>query len=137
MSLVIVDIDHFKSFNDRYGHATGDEVLRVTAQTLKEYVRRGDLLARFGGEEFAIILPNTDAKGALIVTERIRAAVEAQLVPAIPEPLRVTASFGIASVRGPEFAELPELLFERADTALYQAKTDGRNCIRVDPNSLD
>lgn len=137
LSLVIVDIDHFKSFNDRYGHATGDEVLRVTAQTLREHIRRGDVLARLGGEEFAIILPNTPADGAFTVTERIRKAIEAQSVPAMPTPLRVTASFGIASLRGPEYAELPEMLFERADSALYLAKGEGRNCVRIDPASVE
>jgi two-component system, cell cycle response regulator len=131
MSLVMIDIDHFKSFNDRYGHATGDEVLRITAQTLRQQIRACDALARLGGEEFSVILPNTDLDGALVLTERIRAAIEAQLVPAHPEPLRVTASFGIAGVLEPSFEDLPEALFERADAALYRAKGDGRNCVRV------
>ncbi len=124
LSLVVIDIDHFKSFNDTWGHALGDEVLRVVGKTLKENVRTADLPARYGGEEFVIILPHTGKHSAKAVAERVRRALEETKVQGPSGPLHVTASFGIASSDG---SDAPEELFVKADDALYQAKRSGRN----------
>lgn len=119
LSLVALDVDHFKSFNDTFGHPAGDDVLRRVASAVRSCCRATDVPARVGGEEFAVILPGTDTAGALVLAERIRQAVEAG-----PWPLRpVTASLGVATL-GPGG---PEKLIEAADRALYQAKRSGRN----------
>lgn len=133
LSLVMVDVDHFKNFNDTMGHAAGDAVLRVLGALLRELVRGDDLPARYGGEEFTLLLPDTDEAGALIVAERVRAQLEATLVTEdVPKPCKVTASFGIATTRG---GETSESLFGRADQALYVAKEEGRNRVSVAPGS--
>lgn len=131
LSLVMVDVDHFKNFNDTMGHAAGDAVLRVLGALLRELVRGDDLPARYGGEEFTLLLPGTDEAGALIVAERVRAQLESTLVTEdVPKPCRVTASFGVATTRG---GESSESLFGRADQALYVAKEEGRNRVSVSP----
>lgn len=131
LSLVMVDVDHFKQFNDTMGHAAGDAVLRVLGALLQELVRGVDVPARYGGEEFTLLLPNTDEEGALIVSERVRARLEATLVTQdVPKPCSVTASFGVATTRGGEGSES---LFGRADRALYVAKEEGRNRVSVAP----
>jgi diguanylate cyclase len=127
LSLVIVDIDHFKRFNDNYGHQTGDQVLRLVAMTLKSNIKGKDLAARYGGEEFVAILPSTDLDGAIIVAENIRKAIQAKelLKRSTNEKLgRITASFGVASFRDVDSASS---LIERADRCLYAAKHAGRN----------
>ena len=125
VGFVIADIDDFKAVNDRNGHPTGDEVLRAFATTLRETVRDIDVPARWGGEEFAVLLPGTDEDGAALLAERIRVAFEARpLMSADGEPLQVTASFGVASF--PE-AATPAELVEGADAALYEAKRAGKN----------
>jgi diguanylate cyclase (GGDEF)-like protein len=124
VSLVMVDIDSFKKFNDSHGHHTGDEVLRLTAQVLKRTLRQMDLTARIGGEEFAVLLPNTRLKDATAVAERLRAAVASEQFRVGGQELRVTASLGLASVLVDEDAET---LYKRADAALYAAKNSGRN----------
>jgi len=121
LSLVLMDIDHFKQFNDTHGHAAGDQVLREVARALESTVRPCDVVARYGGEEFAIVLAGTSLEGALGATERCRLAV---CVAGIYGS--VTASFGVATWDG----ESPEQLSARADLALYAAKTAGRNCVR-------
>ena len=127
MTLLITDIDHFKRFNDSYGHLTGDQVLRLVALSVKQNVKGADLAARFGGEEFAVILPNTPMRSALTVAEHIRRAVMSkELVKrSTGENLgRVTISIGVAAYRpGDTYASL----IERADTCLYAAKRGGRN----------
>lgn len=128
MALLLVDIDRFKFFNDSLGHPAGDACLRVVAQTLAQALRRpGEIAARYGGEEMAVILPGTDAAGAMQVAERIRARVEAL---AIPHPHgfegRLTVSVGCAS-RVPESWTPMEALVDAADTALYASKCGGRN----------
>jgi diguanylate cyclase len=127
LTLLITDIDHFKRFNDSYGHLTGDQVLRLVALSVKQNVKGADLAARFGGEEFAVILPNTPMRSALTVAEHIRRAVMSkELVKrSTGENLgRVTISIGVASYRpGDTYASL----IDRADTCLYAAKRGGRN----------
>ncbi len=124
-SLVIVDIDHFKQINDRHGHAGGDDALRHFVQITREQLRTQDELGRLGGEEFAVLLPETGLESAIAVTERIRRAVEA--TPARFEDVLIpmTASFGVA--RWQSFAESADALLQRADKALYAAKSGGRN----------
>ncbi|MFP5502800.1 MAG: diguanylate cyclase, partial [Candidatus Sericytochromatia bacterium] len=135
-SLLVMDIDHFKRFNDTYGHATGDAVLKLVATTIKNGVRLGlDLPCRYGGEEMLALLPETDAPGAVITAERIRKAIEEASFPGPDgEPVRVTISIGVASF--PEMAESATELFERADQALYASKRGGRNRVTVYDASL-
>ncbi len=127
VSLAMVDIDHFKHFNDTYGHPVGDEVLRQVARTLADTVRRIDVVARYGGEEFAIIFPEIHKQEARIAAERIRVAIESLRVKIddLSEPLSVTVSIGIATY--PYDADARQALINRADQALYQAKERGRN----------
>jgi two-component system cell cycle response regulator len=125
LALILMDVDHFKQYNDTYGHQAGDEVLRQVARILSAHVREGDFVARYGGEEFVIVLPRTDSESAVAVAERLRRAVESaewQLRP-------VTGSFGVACIR-PDMETRQELI-EAADQALYQAKKNGRNRVEV------
>ncbi|MBI5067085.1 MAG: GGDEF domain-containing protein [Deltaproteobacteria bacterium] len=125
LALLLGDVDHFKAVNDGLGHAVGDEVLRELARLLGPLVRRDELLARVGGEELAVLLPEADLPAARAAAERIRAAVEAHRFG--PEEVRVTLSLGVA-VLGPE--EEPAAMLTRADALLYEAKRSGRNCVR-------
>ena len=128
VGLILADIDDFKAVNDRHGHPTGDEVLRAFAATLHDTVRDIDVPARWGGEEFAVLLPGTDEEGAALLAERIRAAFEERaLESANGERLAVTASFGVAAF--PE-AATPIELVEGADAALYEAKRAGKNRVK-------
>jgi len=130
LALVMLDVDHFKTFNDRYGHQTGDACLVRVAHALAAAVRRGgDLAARYGGEEFAIVLPNTGASEARRVGETLRGAVEALAIPhAGAAAGRVTISVGVALQPGPGAADRgPDALLRLADAALYRAKGAGRN----------
>jgi diguanylate cyclase len=127
LSLMLIDIDHFKRFNDTWGHQTGDQVLRLVAMTLKSNIKGKDIAARYGGEEFAAVLPSTDLEGAIIVADNIRKAVQAKdlLKRSTNEKLgRITASFGVA-ICHPD--DSPASLIERADKCLYAAKAAGRN----------
>ncbi|MDQ6831246.1 MAG: GGDEF domain-containing protein [Gemmatimonadota bacterium] len=128
VSLVMVDIDHFKSVNDRFGHNAGDQVLRQVAQSLSQGIREIDLCARYGGEEMALLLPQTASGPAADVAERLRHAVEHLSITVGGERIPVTASFGIASY--PDIARTRASLVEAADRALYEAKCAGRNCVR-------
>jgi len=126
LSLLMIDVDHFKAFNDRHGHHGGDVALRNVARTLAAIIRRpGDLAARYGGEEFMVVLPGTDLQGAKALAEKIRLAIEA-LPPFASDKHPVTVSIGIASQR-PRSGEKQTQLFSQADKALYQAKRNGRN----------
>lgn len=130
-SLMIVDADHFKRVNDTLGHAAGDDVLRELGKVLREALRTSDdVTTRFGGEEFAVILPGTDRRGAAIAAERLRAAVDGHAFVIKGQPLAVTVSVGTATF-DPSWAplSLTELL-QGADDALYKAKGAGRNCVR-------
>jgi len=130
-ALIFVDVDHFKEYNDRYGHPAGDEALRGVARVLREVAPSGALVARYGGEEFACLLPGCDAPQARALAERIRAAVaECEVaVPGEETRNRVTISAGVATQTLATAADAHHLL-RSADVALYQAKRDGRNCVR-------
>lgn len=130
LSLVLLDLDHFKKVNDTWGHAAGDEVLRDAARAMRAVCREIDLPARLGGEEMVILLPETDAEGARVVAERVRANIrESGHVGGEGRPFHVTASVGVAT-RGPR-AATGEALLQRADEALYAAKRGGRNRVVV------
>lgn len=133
-ALVMVDIDHFKSWNDEHGHATGDRVLQLVAETIRRSVRPGDVVYRYGGEEFAVVLADTDTEAAAPVAERIRSAVESQKILIDGADLGpITASLGVADESG-ELSD-PAQLSERADMALYAAKNSGRNRVVLSPPS--
>lgn len=126
LSVLMIDADHFKAFNDRHGHQQGDEALRALAQLIGQHVRRpADLAARYGGEEFSVILPETTTAGAFTMAQNIRDAVE-QLPPVSEGGAPMTVSIGIATWLNGPYGELSQLLFA-ADKALYQAKASGRN----------
>jgi diguanylate cyclase (GGDEF)-like protein len=125
MSLLLCDIDHFKSVNDTYGHPVGDQVLKGVARTLAREARATDVVARYGGEEFAIVMPETDTGGALVIAERIRERIGKMTFESDQGPLRVTMSLGVATF--PDDAERKPDLVERADGCLYHAKRHGRN----------
>ncbi len=124
-SLILTDIDHFKSVNDTYGHPTGDLVLKGVSRILREKARDTDVVARYGGEEFAIIMPETDARGAQVIAERIREAVKAEVFQTEVGPLKVTLSLGIATF--PDDSTEKQALIDLADQCLYFAKRHGRN----------
>lgn len=125
--LLMFDADHFKLYNDRFGHQAGDQVLRGIANCIVENIRRpGDIAARYGGEEFAVVLPNTDQAGALKVAEAIRAAIEGLAIDHMPETLSVTVSAGV-SYAEPASDGAAEDLLAAADAALYESKAAGRN----------
>ncbi len=129
LSLLLTDIDHFKSFNDTYGHQTGDRVLRLVADQVKRSIRLTDTASRYGGEEFAVVLPETDYEGARLLAERIRTRIEALRIPHEGKELEVTISIGLASM-GMTKAKKPKQFIEEADIALYAAKEGGRNQVR-------
>jgi diguanylate cyclase (GGDEF)-like protein len=124
IALILADIDHFKSFNDRFGHLKGDEVLREVAKVLKKGVRQEDILCRFGGEEMVALLPNTTEAVAMDVAERLRSNLERRTFAGIDES--VTASFGVATSCSSSRGSLDDLIGE-ADRAMYRAKKEGRN----------
>ena len=127
--VLMIDIDHFKSVNDDFGHGVGDEALRHIAHMMGDELRGADVMGRMGGEEFAVVLPATRLSAALDVAERLRMQVASRPVSTDTGPLPLTVSVGVASVLGRE-ADLTAAL-NRADQALYQAKADGRNCVRA------
>ena len=129
---MMIDIDFFKKVNDTYGHASGDSVLRTVASIIKEHLRESDIPSRYGGEEFAVLLPYTHIEEAQIVGERLRKAVEAAPIPIDKKNINVTISMGLAEFT-PE--ESGEELFKRADTALYEAKESGRNRVCINKNA--
>ncbi len=128
LSLIVADLDHFKSINDTYGHATGDRVIRETGEALHAMKRETDVVGRFGGEEFCILCEETDTRGATQLAERLRIAIEEKQVHTDLGVLKVTASLGVATF--PEHARDAEDLFEVSDRALYHAKHSGRNQVR-------
>lgn len=128
LSALVIDIDHFKSINDTYGHQTGDVVLQTVSKVLNETARNPDRVFRYGGEEFVCVLDSTDANGARIMAERLRKAVEKIDLATIAniETRQLTVSIGYAEMADREAAKT---LLQRADIALYQAKRRGRNCV--------
>jgi diguanylate cyclase len=127
LSLLLTDIDHFKAFNDSFGHLTGDQVLRLVAMSVKHNVKGKDTAARYGGEEFAVVLPNTNLRSVTTVADHIRRVVMAKelMKRSTGEQLgRVTISIGVATLRKDDTAQS---LIERADACLYAAKRNGRN----------
>jgi len=130
VSLVLMDLDHFKDVNDSYGHAAGDKVLKGAARVLLDVCRDVDLAARLGGEELVLLLPETEAEGARAVAERVRRKIEtARFRSPVGDQFRVTASLGVASVGSGSVT--PGALLQRADEAMYSAKEEGRNRVRV------
>jgi len=139
LSLLMFDIDHFKSFNDSYGHLTGDQVLRLVGQSLKQLMKGQDITARYGGEEFAVVLPNTALRHALSVADQLRRTVMAKELKkkSTGEILgRVTISVGVSLLRPDDDTDA---LIERADTCLYAAKRAGRNRVicEADPEYVE
>ena len=132
LAVLMLDIDHFKDFNDRHGHPSGDEALRAFADILRSCLRDGDIAARYGGEEFAVMLPAVDAATALEIAERIRTRTEASVIPLAPGITdRISVSIGVATA--PAEARDRITLLRLADEALYRAKLAGRN--RIDPGA--
>lgn len=129
LALIMFDLDHFKLLNDTYGHLGGDLVLIETAKVISSLLRLGDLFGRYGGEEFAIILPNTDIVGALDVAERIRVAISKNVINFQESEIKVTASVGVAVIS--EEDNRYEDLISNTDLALYDAKASGRNIVCV------
>ena len=127
LSVLMMDIDLFKNINDTHGHAAGDRILKRLTEICRKTLREPDLVGRFGGEEFAVLLPQTDTQGALQVAERLRRAIAAARVTAGKKPIRFTVSIGVASAE-PNRGNIEDAL-SRADKALYAAKADGRNCV--------
>jgi diguanylate cyclase (GGDEF)-like protein len=129
LSLLMVDVDFFKKFNDQHGHITGDQILRKISAIIKENVREIDIVGRYGGEEFAVVLPDTDSAGASFVAERIRSATERAIIKVYDTTVKATISIGIALY--PNHGQSPVSLIDNADQALYSAKTLGRNRIAI------
>lgn len=131
--LILLDIDHFKKFNDRWGDEAGDRVLRHVGQLIRSTIREVDLPARFGGEEFVVLLPETPLRDAVDAAERLRVAIEERPLAWSGLTLYITASLGVASC--PECRIVPGELLDAADAALYQSKADGRNRITAAPDA--
>ncbi|MFT3848846.1 MAG: diguanylate cyclase [Propionivibrio sp.] len=129
LALQMLDLDHFKSINDHFGHAAGDEVLRQLAGVVRANLRHNDLAARIGGEEFVVLLPETRLTDAAQHAERLRAAIAALRIPFAQSMISVTVSIGVAALDSGELS--PEPMLMRADSALYGAKQDGRNRLQV------
>lgn len=125
LSLLMIDIDHFKSINDSFGHLAGDAAIRQVSDLLRTEVRASDLVGRYGGEEFLILMPETDATGAARVAEKLRSTIAARIV----QPVPITVSIGVATMGAEEHSL--ERTLARADAALYEAKQAGRNTVRV------
>lgn len=126
LAFLMLDADHFKMINDQYGHLTGDYVLKEAALIIKENIREIDIVGRYGGEEFCVVLPETDADGARLVAERIRKAAEKRVIKAYDTSIRITLSIGVSLYPGD--GKQVEELIDKADWSLYRAKTQGRNC---------
>ena len=124
-AVLFIDLDHFKSINDTYGHAVGDDVLRAVAQTLQSTVRRSDIVGRIGGEEFSVFLPNTQVQGAQQLAETLRLAIESIHIEVDGVRLKITASIGVAAKRYEQ--ETMQAIQQHADQAMYEAKRGGRN----------
>ncbi len=132
LSLMMIDIDRFKRINDARGHAVGDMVLKRIARLMHDEKREADILARFGGEEFIMLLPETGGEGAIVFAERLRGKIASMDFQSVEETFHVTASFGVAELEFPngnDAGEILEALVQQADAALYKSKEEGRNRI--------
>jgi diguanylate cyclase (GGDEF)-like protein len=125
LSMILCDIDHFKQVNDTYGHPMGDEVLKRVSSVLTDLARASDRVCRYGGEEFSIVLPETDPSGATLLAERFRNEIKAQLFVCEGVEFRVTLSLGVCTL--PMYAKHRQDLIDKADQALYHAKNTGRD----------
>jgi diguanylate cyclase (GGDEF)-like protein len=124
LSLLVLDIDHFKGYNDRHGHPQGDQAIKAVANALRKFARKPSLACRYGGEEFTVILPGIDCQTAAVMSERLRRTVEETL----HGDQSITISIGYACLSRGDF-ENAEKFFEAADSALFRAKQQGRNCV--------
>jgi diguanylate cyclase (GGDEF)-like protein len=131
-SIAIADIDWFKDYNDHFGHVAGDDVLKRVAETVRDQLRQGDSLYRYGGEEFVVVLPEQSLAEAVLAMDRVRAAVEKLAIPSARPQRPVTASFGVAELDRAIDRSVEDWL-RRADAALYRAKARGRNRVETDP----
>jgi diguanylate cyclase (GGDEF)-like protein len=129
LAVIMLDIDNFKQVNDSYSHAAGDQVLQALALLCQENLREVDIIGRYGGEEFAILLPETDGDGAYLVAQRLRQSAAETSIPTQHGEISITVSVGIACTQG-EISNLAVLL-DMADTAMYEAKRAGRNLVRL------
>lgn len=129
VSMLMLDIDHFKLFNDKYGHQVGDEVLKIVAKTMKANVRTTDIVARYGGEEMTVILPHTPLDDGGYVAEKIRQAIENLDLPVEGKTVKITVSIGVAAF--PDCATEQSDLIKQADSAMYEAKENGRNQVQL------
>lgn len=129
LSLMMLDIDHFKRFNDDYGHQAGDQVLREISRLISSLIRKTDLFARYGGEEFMLILPETDHGIALLLAERVRKAVAEMVVESSSGPLQLTISIGVVSTANGKTNREKTQIIEAADQAMYESKKKGRNMV--------
>jgi diguanylate cyclase (GGDEF)-like protein len=125
-AMILLDLDGIKSINDHYGHPVGDLVLKTVSKTIKEELRASDTLARFGGDEFAVLLPETTADKAIMIAERVRMAISKLLYPSTGEKFTITASFGVAELSGEKNSTF-DSIYREADLALYRAKELGKN----------
>ncbi|MGZ5049945.1 MAG: GGDEF domain-containing protein [Methylobacter sp.] len=128
LSIIFFDVDHFKAINDTYGHDCGDTTLRLSAKWIKESLRESDIIFRYGGEEFVILLSDTDLDGATLLAERIRSSIERHTIAYDMKTIKITASMGVSSLRNDDTLES---FIKRADDAMYQAKSSGRNRVVV------
>ena len=128
LSLIFIDIDHFKSVNDTYGHECGDVVLSSIASRITESVRSSDIIFRYGGEEFVVLLSETNLDEAGVIAERIRSAIKNHTLAFDMKTLNITASLGVSSLKG---NDTTDTFVNRADNAMYQAKMNGRNQVRL------
>ena len=125
----MIDIDYFKDYNDRYGHIVGGAILRELAKTIQQNIRQVDLMGRYGGEEFSLILSETDKETVRFAAERIRRAIEDKRIRAYDEELKITVSIGISTF--PFDGKDIKTLIDKADAALYRAKETGRNRVCI------
>jgi len=129
LSIIFFDIDHFKEVNDQFGHECGDIALTSAATCIKEVVRSSDMVFRFGGEEFVILLSDTNTNGAMVMAERIRSKIENHTIAYGMDIVKLTASLGVSSLKGNDTADS---LIKRADDAMYSAKDQGRNQVQLE-----
>ena len=129
LSLIMLDVDHFKHFNDHYGHPAGDKVIQLVAEVVREVIRESDIAGRYGGEEFVVLLPDVDKIGARLFAERLRQLVEALVVDYEGQEIRFTISLGVADLG--QRTQDHQQLIDWADRALYQSKHGGRNQVSV------